>query len=94
MHKLAIVQRMAMLAITDVLRTMATDTPDLHAGLMPIDLVLHKMCQRAAAWMATFPKIHPLQPLFHTRARWYIKSHRLPLYELAHIYDMEPDRME
>src|SRR5882724_10523435 len=47
MHKLATVQRMAALAITGVLRTTATYTLDLHSGLMPINLVLHKMCQRA-----------------------------------------------
>src|SRR5882724_11852776 len=47
-----------------------------------------------SAWMVTLPKIHPLQPLFHTRARQYIKSHRSPLHELAHIYDMEPEIIE
>ncbi len=40
-NRLASVQRMATLAITGAMRTMATDTLDLHAGIWPMDLMLH-----------------------------------------------------
>jgi hypothetical protein len=53
-------QRMATLAITGALRTTPTDLLDAHAGVLPMELALLKVCHRAAVRMLTLPKTHPL----------------------------------
>ena len=45
-HKMATVQRMASTPITGALCTMATDMMDLHENLLPVKLLLHKICHR------------------------------------------------
>src|SRR6266481_6281819 len=47
MHRLTSIQRLTSTAITGALCTMATNVLDLHANLLPVDL-LHKICQTAA----------------------------------------------
>jgi len=62
-NRLASVQRMATLAITGAMHTTATDMLDLHAGIWPMDLMLHRVCHRAALRVVSLPGSHPL----HTR---------------------------
>ena len=57
-------------------------------------LALWQACFWAALRFATLPESHPLHPLFCTRARHYIKSHRSPLHELALLLGTPPDRIE
>ena len=42
--KLSTVQRMAMTAITGVLHTSASDVLEAHANLLPVELLLHRIC--------------------------------------------------
>ena len=93
-NKLASIQRMAAIAITGAMRTTATDILDLHAGLTPIPLMLHRICHRATLRLASLPETHPLHSVFRTRAKRYIKTHRSPLHELASIYDIAPGNIE
>jgi hypothetical protein len=64
MKKLASIKRMATLAITGALCTTATDVLDLHANLLPVELLFHKVCHRAAVHLATLPDTHPLHAPF------------------------------
>ena len=43
-RKISSLQRLVALAITGALRTMATDVLDLHAGSLPVNLLLRKIC--------------------------------------------------
>ena len=45
--KLASLQRMATMAITGALRSTATDILDLHAGVLPVGLLLRRICHGA-----------------------------------------------
>jgi ribonuclease HI len=92
--KLASIQRMASVVITGALKTTATDTLDLHANLLPVDLTLHKICHKAAVHLATLLELHPLHALYHQRTKKHIKSHRSSLQELPYIYDIIPDTYE
>ena len=87
-NKLASIQRMATIAIMGVMCTTATDVLGLHAGLTPILLMLHQICHLVTLRLASLPETHPLHSVFHTWAKWYIKTHRSPLHELASTYNI------
>ena len=54
-------RRLAALAITGALRTMlATNVSDLRAGTLPIDLLMRKVCYRAAVRLASLPSYYDL----------------------------------
>lgn len=91
---LARVQRMAALAITGAFRTTATDILNVHANLLPTDLLLHKICQRAAVRISTLPDTHPLHKPARVCARRYVQRHRSPLHHLMHVYRLDPDMTE
>jgi len=93
-HKLASVQRMALMAITGTLLTMEINLLYLHMNLLLVDLLLHKVCQMAAVRMAALLDTHPIELIFNLRARRHIKRHHLPLHELAFISDIKPDEVE
>ena len=92
--RLASVQHLASTAITGTLHSMVTDILDLHANLLPVELMLHKVCQRAAVrqplQLATLPASHPLSAPFKTQAKHFIKTHWSPLHEFAFIYNISP----
>jgi ribonuclease HI len=92
--KLASLQRMATAAITGALRSTATDILDLHAGVLPMGLLLRRICHGAVLRLASLPASHPLHKPAIIRAKRYIKTHRSPLHELAHIFGVAPQEME
>ena len=59
-RKLTMVQRMATAAVTGALCTSASDIMEAHANLMPIELLLNKVCHRATLWLAALPESHSL----------------------------------
>src|SRR5882724_9203756 len=76
--RMATVQRLASVAIMGALRTTATDVLDMHANLLPVNLLLHTVCHRLAGWLASLPSSHPLSPVFWVWARWWVKPHKSP----------------
>ena len=93
-RRLTSIQRLATTTITGALRSTATDMLDLHANVLPVELLLHCICHRAAVCLVTLPTSHPLAPVFCMRAKRFIKSHHSPLHELAFIFDISPDSVE
>jgi ribonuclease HI len=93
-NRLTSLQRLAAIAITGALKTTATDVLELHAGILPMQLLMHKVCHRATLRLASLPKSHPLHPILRIRAKRYIKTHRSPLHQLTNIYDISPNEME
>jgi len=53
MNRLASGQRLASLTLTGPLQSTAMDVLELHAGILPMQLLMHKVCH----WEAT--RIHP-----------------------------------
>ena len=94
MVKLVATQRAGALAITGCLRTAPTDLLDLHAGLLPLHLEIHKQCHRASARIATLPPAHPLyKPARKCTART-VKRHASPLHKLMNVYRIDPRKTE
>ena len=67
--KLASLQRMATLAITSALCSTTTDVLDLHTDVLPVELLLNKICHRAFLRLVSLPPAHPLQTLVYTYAK-------------------------
>ena len=67
---------------------------NLHVGLWLVHLMLRQVCYRAALRLASLPEAHPLHAVFHKRTKWYIKTHRSPLHEIAALYSSAPEELE
>jgi len=88
------IQRMASLAITGALRSTATDVLDLHANLLPIELLLHRICYRAVTRIACLPDTHPLYNIARNCSDRLVKKHRSPLHNLIWFYNAHPYQYE
>ena len=89
-NRFATLQRTATLAITRAMCTTATNVLDLHVGLLPMRLALHRLCHCAMLRIAALPDMHPLYDIFCKRACRYIKTHRSPLHELLDTFNIVP----
>jgi ribonuclease HI len=85
---------MAALTITGGLRSTATDILDLHANLLPVELLMHKICFSATTRLTTVPDTHPLFPMVTRCSRRYVKRHKSALHNLFHIYKIQPQLVE
>ncbi|KNZ72375.1 hypothetical protein J132_03466 [Termitomyces sp. J132] len=56
--------------ITGATRTSPTDVIEIHAGLLPVGLLLDKICHRYAVQLAALPKTHPLHKMLK-HAIWH-----------------------
>jgi hypothetical protein len=92
--KLARIQRQAALDITGALRSMASDTLDAHANLLPFPLLVFKLVHRAAVRLACLLNSHPLAAKVRRSAKRYVKRHRSPIHKIMHAYSLNPERME
>ncbi|OSC96537.1 hypothetical protein PYCCODRAFT_1379002, partial [Trametes coccinea BRFM310] len=90
-RRLAAVQRQALLAMTGALRSAPTDALEAHARLLPFDLLVDKLCHRAAVRLCALPDSHPLAPHVRRAGAPFVKSHRSALHELLDAYRLWPD---
>jgi hypothetical protein len=73
------------------MKTTATDILDAHANLLPIPLLLQKICHRAALRIATLPQRHPLfKHVQHIIRFCNIRTHRSSLHDLISTYQTSP----
>jgi ribonuclease HI len=93
-RKLTSLQRIATIAITGAMRTTATDTLEVHANIMPVELLLLNVCYRAALRMASLPESHPLHKPVRSCARRLVKRHPSPLHTLYHVFSINPNTQE
>jgi ribonuclease HI/endonuclease/exonuclease/phosphatase family metal-dependent hydrolase len=94
LRKLQKVQRIATLAITGALRSSPTDLVDIHAGILPIELTILKVCHRAIARMLTLSHSHPLhRAIEHARLNPPSK-HLSQLDLLLKVFRLHNLRME
>ncbi|PIL37604.1 hypothetical protein GSI_01298 [Ganoderma sinense ZZ0214-1] len=95
-RKLGRVHREAVILITGAMRTTATDIMTAHADVLPLPLIIDKLCHRATVRLCTLAPPHPLVPHIRRAAARYVKRHRSQLHELLNAY-VSPDtpvRME
>ncbi|KAL1746881.1 hypothetical protein HDZ31DRAFT_61821 [Schizophyllum fasciatum] len=92
-RRFAKIQRTAALAITGALRTSPNDLVDLHANILPADLLLSKIIFRTTARLCTLPSSHPLHPVVQRCTR-YVQKHRSAMHEALHLFKLRPADVE
>src|SRR6266481_8963449 len=79
-----------MTVVTGALRTSTTDVMEVHANLIPTELLLHRICHRATLHLAALPDPHPLHKVVKQTACRDIKHHRSSLHQLFHTFGLRP----
>src|SRR6266481_9932758 len=85
---------MALMAITGALRTSATEMLEVHANLLPTELLFHKICHRAAVRLSALPETYPLHKPVCQSACHNLKRHRSTLHQLLHAFRIHPPDYE
>ena len=93
-NKLISVQRRVAKTIIGSLSSTAGDVMDVHANLLPVDILFHKILFRAATRIASLPSTHPLHHLSRKAASRYVKRHRSPLHNLFFTTKVSPSTVE
>jgi hypothetical protein len=93
-NKLRSTQRKAAKTVTGALSSTAGDILDVHANLLPIDLLFNKILFRAAVRICSLPQSHPLHSAIRKAARRPVKRHRSPLHNLLLLANISPDNVE
>ena len=88
------IQRIATLAITGGLRTSPNDLLDAHAGILPANLMLERICHAAIVRAATLPVGHPTRDMVRGYSKTPAKTHLTPLQKLIERYKIRPRRLE
>ena len=92
--RLESIQCMAVMAITGALHTTAMDIMEAHANMLLVELLMHRVCHRAAVRLATLPDTHPLhKPVLTCACRW-AKRHLSPIHLLLRAYKIKPAEFE
>ena len=76
------VQRIAVTVITGTLHTTATDVMEVHTNIPPVELLMHRVCHRAAIRLAALPDSHPLYKPVLTCMRQWAKHYLSPIHVL------------
>lgn len=92
--KLASIQRQAAKLITGSLRTAAGDVLEVHANLLPMELLLRKILFRSATRLAYLPSSHPLSKPVCRSASRYVRKHRSPLHYIFYTTSIIPSTVE
>ena len=88
------IQRIATRAITGGLWTSPNDLLDTHAGVLPANLMLERICHSAAVRTATLPASHPLRSMVRGYSKTPAKTHLSPLQKLIERFKIRPKRFE
>ena len=83
-----------MIAISGAMSTTAGDTAEIHAGLMPLRLIVSKVQHCAALRMSTLPLVHPISKVVTNARRRRIKQHTTRIHNLIWTFDLDPGRMK
>ena len=87
-------QRIATLSMTGALRSTPTDLLDAHAGVLPMELGLLKICHRAVVRLLTLPVTHPLSRVVHASKRAPPAKHLGSIDALVQLFKMTRTSME
>lgn len=87
-------QRIASIAITGALRTTPTDLIDAHAGILPMELAILKVCHRAAVRLLTLPKSHPLFGIVRDAKASRPARHQSAIDGLIKLFNLQHARLE
>lgn len=88
------IQRIATKAITGGLWTSPTDLLDAHAGVLPVNLMLERICHAATVRAATLPDGHPTRDMIRGYSKKPARTHLAPLQKLVECFKIRPRRFE
>ncbi|KAF4617372.1 hypothetical protein D9613_005686 [Agrocybe pediades] len=88
------IQRLATLAITGAMRTTPNELLDSHAGLLPVDLLLRKICHRALIRLGSLPQTNPAGQLATKYLIAPAKTHITSIQKLTHLFQIQTHRIE
>ncbi|PPQ93503.1 hypothetical protein CVT25_005244 [Psilocybe cyanescens] len=95
LRQLTQIQRKAALAIAGGLRSTPNELIDAHAGILPMELTLLKICHRATVRMATLPEQHPLHTTIRSTKQITPNTrYKTPIENLLRIFEIDPNRFE
>jgi ribonuclease HI len=87
-------QRIATIAINGALRTSPNDLLDAHAGLLPMELLLKKICHRSMIRVYTLP---PTNPVSYQAVKYFMKpakNHLTNIQKLTELFGVDPTVFE
>ncbi|KIJ90820.1 hypothetical protein K443DRAFT_40860, partial [Laccaria amethystina LaAM-08-1] len=76
------------------LRTSPNDLLDAHAGVLPVNLMLERICHTATIRAVTLPRGHPIRAMVRGYSKAPAKTHLTPLQKLIERYKIKPSRLE
>jgi ribonuclease HI len=88
------VQRLATLAITGALRSTPTDLLDAHAGVLPMELALSKVCFGSTIRLLTLPETHPIWKIVEQARQAQPKKHPGLIDLLVWNLKLETEKLE
>jgi hypothetical protein len=93
-NKLCSIQHKVAKAITGGLSSTARDIFDVHAYILPTDLLFCKLLFRAALHLCLLPPSHPLHPLLLSASHRNVKRHLSPVHHLIQFAHINPKDVE
>ena len=75
LHQMTKLQRLTSLAIVGGMKSTLMDLLDVHTSLLPVELMLLRICHRAMVRLCTLPDTHPLHPLVWASHRSQNEKH-------------------
>ena len=93
-NKLQTSQRKVAAAITGGLKTTAGEVLDVHAYILPIDLLFNKLLYRAALRLCSLPRSHPLFAQIRSHSTHRAKHHLSPIHILLRFAGLDPKWIE
>ena len=93
-NMLCSVQHKVAKSVTGSLNTMVGDIMDVHAYILPVDLLFCKLLFCAMLHLYSLPIDHPLHPCIHTAACRKVKHHPSPLHHLINFAGLNHNNIE
>jgi hypothetical protein len=92
-NKLHSIQCKVAISITGGLSSTAGDILDVHAFILPIDLLFCKLLFRAAICLCSLPT-HPLHPLLYSASHCNLRQHLSLIHYLLHLVNANSNEIE
>jgi ribonuclease HI len=88
------VQHKVAKSITGGLNTTAGDTLDVHAYILPLDLLMCNILFRVALRLCSLPPAHPLHAIVRSVSARKVKRHLSPIHNLIYFAKLNPKEIK
>jgi len=91
---LSYIQQIAVMEITGAMHTTVMDIMETHANVLPIELLMHRVCQQAAIRLVALLESHPLHKVMSACTNQCAQRHLSPMHLILRAYDTKPADFE